>query len=198
MTNKIIKLTKKKTKSKVLSGLQELTNNYKNACQEVEDCLLNNLQPALRKQVLDILNECKKETEKVQSFEIKQTKIRQCASTKYFNANIAKNVMDIEFSKCIDKLNKKKELLQELMVLLNPDMKKMPELLNKMNEMISIGQKCTDTYCKDISPRNKKKFNQCIKEHKCNEGNIKEKIKNNFNEILKIDKKTKKLLNKIK
>lgn len=198
MTNKIIKLTKKKSKGGFNPQIDELINNYKNACQEVEDCLLNNLKPALRKQVSAILNECKKESETVPYFEIKQTKIKQCALNKYFNANISKNVMDIEFGKCIDKLNKKKESLQELMMSLNPEIKKMQELVKKMNEMISIGQKCTDTYCKDISPRNKKKFNQCIKEHKCNEGNLKEKINHSIREISKSDKKTQKLLNKIK
>ncbi len=197
MSNKI-KLTKKKSKSGANPKLDEVINNYKKSCQEAEDCLLQNLTPPLRKQVLAILNECKKENETIPYFEKKQVGVRQCALNKYLKANISSNIMDIEFGKCMDKLNKKKELLQELTMLLNPDIKKMQELVKKINEMVSIGQKCTDTYCKDISPRNKKKFNQCVKEHKCNEGNLKEKVNHSFREISKIEKKTQKLLNKIK
>jgi hypothetical protein len=198
MTNKIIKLTKKKSKSGFNPQIDELITNYKNSYQEAEDCLLNNLKPVLRKKVLAILNECKKETDNIPFFQKKQSGVRKCVSDKYYKANIAKNVMDIEFGKCMDTLNKKNDLLKGLALLLNPDIKKMEELLNKINEMMSISKKCIDTYCKDISPRNKKKFNQCFEDHKCNEGNIKQNIKHNFNEVAKIEKKTQKLLNKIK
>ena len=55
-----------------------------------------------------------------------------------------------------------------------------------------------DKYCKDISPRNKKKFNQCDIDNNCNEVNIRGKMQKTMKQYLNIDKKTQKLLNKIK
>ena len=193
MTNKMTnKITKKKSNGKINLQLNEAINTYKNACQEAEDCLLKNLPPSLRKQVLAILNDCKKENENVPYFEKKQIGIRQCALNKYLKANISSNVMDIEFSKCMDKLNKKKDLLKELSMLLNPDEKKKSELLDKFNKMVTIGNNCINTYCAGITQgRDRQK---CIKDHKC----FGSKTKHNFNKILKIEKKTQKILNKIK
>ncbi len=196
MTTKIMKLTKKKSKSKSNDSLEELINNYKKICQESEDCLLNHLKPALRKQVLDILNTCKKETEGVPFFHKKQLVLPSCAFDKYSKANILKKVMDVEFGKCIDKLNKKKKILGELSLLLNPDLKRVPELSKKMYKMIEIGKKCSDRYCKDI--KSKKELYKCIKENECDKGNLRGKINHSLKKILNIGKKTNKLLNKIK
>jgi hypothetical protein len=198
MDNKIRKLTQKKGKSKTSTkqDSEELITNYKNAYQEAEDCLLNNLTPVLRKQVLDILNECKKKTENISFFQKRQLGLRNCVFDKYSKANISKNVMDIEFGKCMDTLNKKKDLLNELSMLLNPDIKRVPELTKKMTKMITIGKKCSDRYCKDI--KSKKQFYACIKDNECDKGNLREKINKSLKEFSKIEQKTQKLLNKIK
>ncbi len=81
-------------------------------------------------------------------------------------------------------------------MLLNPDIKRVPELTKKMTKMITIGKKCSDRYCKDI--KSKKKFYACITDNECDKGNLRGKINHSFKELSKIEKKTQKLLNKIK
>ncbi len=214
-----------KTSSKQQEDIIKVALELKAIYQSLDDCLLENIEPKLKKQVSEIMNECKDKFKKIKPFIKQYDKIHMCKADNYINKNISANIADAMYIKCKEIGTKRFQISNELSDIINPDSKKLKRLDSEFQMLMNKYFKCTDTNCKDLKTKMKKINDDCFEYNKkhnifkschkdpnyiktkreykaCEKDNCSssvdaERVKKIVKETKDISKKTQKLLNKL-
>ncbi len=214
-----------KTSSKQQEDIIKVALELKAIYQSLDDCLLENIEPKLKKQVSEIMNECKDKFKSIKPFIKQYQKIDICKRDDYLNKNISTNVSDTMYMKCKEINSKRFKIEEELSGVINPDVKKAKILTSELTMLLNKYFKCINTNCKNLKTQLKKINEDCYEYNKkhsvfkscqknpdyiktkkayraCEKDNCSSitdanKGKNIVKEITNVSKKTNKLLNKL-
>lgn len=166
MTTKTKKNTKN-TKTKVPKNLEQKINELKKIQTELDDCMYSNCKSMSKKEITDMMEECKKKTEHIKSVIEKGTKKLSCMVQSYMKkGDKFKKMFECVNDKCSDKTKKSMLKTKELSNLINPDMSKIKGLYTKMEKLYIQDDKCYDKKCKPIFPDSTKISSNCYEKYK--------------------------------
>jgi hypothetical protein len=173
-TKKTKKSNNSNTKTKVPKNLEQKINELKKIQVELDDCMYSNCKSMSKKEITDMLEQCKKKTEHIKSIIEKSTKKLSCMVESYMKkGDKFKKMFECVNDKCSDKTKKSMLKAKKLSTIINPDMNKIKGIQRKIQKLHSQYDKCYDKKCKPIFPDSFEIWMNCNKKNK----NLNEKEK---------------------
>ncbi len=162
------------TKTKVPKNLEQKINELKKIQAELDDCMYSNCKSMSKKEITDMMEECKKKTEHIKSVIEKGTKKLSCMVESYMKkGDKFDKMINCVYNKCSDKTKKNMLKVKELSTIINPDMNKIKGLQKKIQKLHSQYNKCYDKKCKPLFPDSFEIWMNCFKKN----NNLNEKDK---------------------
>ena len=156
--------TNNNIKPKVPKNIEKQINELKKLQTELDDCMYSNCKYMSKKELTNMMDKCKKKTEHIVSLVERNSQKNSCM----FDFFIKKSDKLDKMYKCVnDKCStqNKKTISKGLKLsnMINPDMKKIKGLRNKINKLNTKKKECYNTQCKNTFPDSEEVFINCYK-----------------------------------